>query len=343
MKLTTAQKAVGAIIIANIIWGAAPAIFKLSLQNIPVFTLAFWRFFLGALILLAILRKRAKLPTSSRRDLFLLIAYSLTGITINIIFFFWGLKLTYSINAPIIASAQPILTFILALLFLHELFSLRKLTGMILGAIGIIVIVLEPLLHTGIDGSLLGNIFLVIATVAAVIQTIIGKDVLNRFEPIAFTFWSFIIGAASFLPMASYELVKNPHIYQSLDIRGFGGLTFGAILSSAVAYTLFAWGLSKITATDASVFSYVDPIIGTVLGYFLLKEPITGFFALGSALIFGGIFLAEKRIHYHPLHLLRNTETPPSPDTPPPTQNTSPPRPHVNKKEALARIFGQRH
>lgn len=302
MSFTTVQKAFLAVIVANFIWGAAAPIFKISLDNIPPFTLAFWRFFLGALILLALLRKQAALTTKSKKDLLELVAYALTGITINIIFFFWGLRLTYSINSPVIASGAPILTFFLALMFLKEPFSLKKFMGMSLGTLGILAIVFEPLLKHGADGSVLGNLFLVIATIAAVFQTIIGRSVMPRFNPFMFTFWAFVIGSASFLPLALYEYATIPNLYTVLDWRGYMGIFYGAVFSSAAGYGLYAWGLSKVSATDASMFTYLDPVIGTILGYFVLHEPITSYFVLGAVLIFGGIFIAEGRINYHPIH-----------------------------------------
>ncbi len=326
MKLSTVQKAVIAIVIANIIWGAAPAIFKVSLTNVPTFTLAFWRFFLGALILLAFLRKKTVLPTMSQKDLLLLLGYSLSGITVNIIFFFWGLLLTYSINAPVIASAAPILTYLLAMVYLHEGFRWKKMTGMVIGFLGIILIVLEPLIKTGLHASILGNTFLVIATLGAVFQNIIGKDVFHKFEPYAYTFWSFIVGAATFFPAAVYEFVRNPHLYSSLDIRGYMGIAFGAILSSAAAYGLYAWGLSVVSASDAALFTYIDPVIGSALSFFFLKEPITNYFLIGSVLIFGGIFVAENRLHYHPFHKFQPAAQPATqPATTPPVAASTPP------------------
>ena len=333
-SMTTVQKAFLALIIANIIWGAAAAIFKLSLQNIPPFTLAFWRFFLGALIILVIIGKKVSLPLTSRRDGILLFLYGFLGITINIIFFFWGLRLTYAINSPVISSAQPILTLFFALLFLHEAFKLRKFLGMVLGTLGILVIVIEPLLLRGVDGSIIGNIYLVIATIAAVGQTIVGKKILNKYNPWAFTFWAFLVGAASFLPLALYEYAKIPHLYAALDWRGYLGIGFGAIFSSTLGYGLYAWGLSKITATDTAMFAYVDPIVGTVAGALILHEPITLPFVGGAFLIFGGIFLAEGRIHYHPIRkLIRLGKTIEEAATLP-----APPR-HLEKKKILASIF----
>lgn len=306
MKLSTIQQAFIAIIVANIIWGAAASIFKISLQNIPPFTLAFWRFFLGAIILLFVLKFKADMPTHSPRERLALVGYALTGITLNIIFFFWALTLTHSINAPVIASAAPIMTFLLAILFLKERFRAKKMLGIFLGTLGILTIVFEPLLKQGIDGSVTGNLFLIVATLGAVLQTIIYKRFLDKLDPIKVTFWAFIVGSASFLPLAVFEYINHPHLYALLDWRGYLGLSFGAILSSALAYSLYAYGLTKITATDASLFTYLDPIVGTAMGFFLLKEPISGFFLLGALFIFGGIGVAEGHLPHYPIHKLRN-------------------------------------
>jgi drug/metabolite transporter (DMT)-like permease len=295
---------------------------------------------LGAIILLPFAGKKVNMKMDSRKDTILLFLYGFLGITVNILFFFWGLELTYAINAPVIASAQPILTLFLALFFLKELFVAKKFLGMLLGTAGIIIIVIEPLLGKGIGGSILGNMYLVVATLAAVGATIAGKKIINKYNPWAFTFWAFLIGAASFLPLAAYEYFTIPQLYQHLDWRGYMGIAYGAIFSSAAAYGLFAWGLSKISASDASMFTYVDPIAGTLLAYFMLHEPITSPFLVGSMLIFGGIFLAEGRIHYHPIRkfffLGKPVDKIPIPVVP---ETIETPIKHVDKKKVLASIF----
>ncbi len=310
MRFTTVQKAFGAIIIANIIWSAASVIFKISLTNIPPFTLAFFRFAIAPLLLLPFLGKKAALHIQERRDLWALIAYSLSGITGNIIFYFLGLQRTYAINSTIIASGAPIVTLFLAHVFLHEKISIRKFLGFMFGAFGLGVIILEPLKTQTVDVSIFGNLFLVLAILCAVIQTIIGRSVLQRYNPLTFTFWAFIIGAASFLPLAVHEYMTIPHLVVSLDWRGIMGIVYGAVFSSAVAYSFYAWGLSKISATDTSLIAHLDPIVGTILGYFVLNEPITSAFILGALLIFFGIYVAEGRLHYHPIHKLRRPKEP---------------------------------
>lgn len=305
--MTTAQKAILALIIANTIWGAAGAIFKISLTNIPPFTLAFWRFFFGMLILLTIFGpKVGKAPKKLfKKDFVYLALYALSGITINIIFYFLGLQNTLSINAPVIASSGPILISIFAVVFLKEKLKQKKILGLIIGTLGIITIIVEPLLFKGMDGSFVGNFYFILATLGAVGQTIVGRKILPRYEPFMFTFWAFLIATITFIPFAVYEKLTFPGLYESLTTSGYLGIFYGAIFSSVLGYGLFAWGLSKIPATDATMYTYIDPIAGTIAGFILLREPITLPFICGSALIFIGILIAEGRIHYHPIYKLK--------------------------------------
>jgi drug/metabolite transporter (DMT)-like permease len=310
MKLSPARKAIIALIIANIIWGAGGPIFKLALHSIPPFTLAFWRFYLSAALMRLIFGSRAVIPGRLfRKDWRNLLLYTIYGITVNMIFYFWGIKLTLSLNAPIIASAAPIMTMAVAFLYLREHFRPKKILGVLTGSCGIALIVLEPLAITGnIGGSVLGNLFLIIATAGAVGQTVIGHSFIKHYDPLKITFWSNAIGSFTFLPFAVWELVKAPDLYSRIALPGYFGIFWGTVFSSFIAYYLFAWGISKMTATDASLFNYIDPIVGTFLSAIMLQEIISPLFLLGTVFIFGGIFIAEGRFHYHPLSRLLKKE-----------------------------------
>lgn len=309
MEAKTIRNGIIALIVANVIWGFASPVFKWSLGSIPPYTLAFLRFFFGSILMVAFLGKRARFPiTDGYHDALLLVLYAASGIVMNIAFFLLGLQRTLSMNGPIIASAAPVLTFVFAMVLLKETFHVRKFLGMLVGTVGIAAIVLEPLFTSGLGNghSILGNLYLVIATLGGVIGTIVGRKLFLRHDPLTLMTWSFIIGAAIFFPLATDEFVSTPDLLLRLtDVKSLVGIGFGAIFSSAVAYGCFAWGLSKIPASEATLFTYIDPIAGTILSYFWLKEPLTVPFLIGTILIFGGIFIAEGRLHYHPIHKLQ--------------------------------------
>jgi drug/metabolite transporter (DMT)-like permease len=302
----THNKAVLALIVANLIWGAASPVFKLALQNITPFTLAFLRFFGAMLILLPFTIDKLKIE---REDILNLILLSFFGITINISFFFFGLKFAPSINAPVIGSAAPIIGYLSAIFFLHEKLKMKVLTGTLLSLLGILVIVLQPLLTEGFDGQIMGNMFFVIAMIGSVGHCLILKKILPKYSSTTITFWSFFIGQFTFFPMFVYELYKY-HPFDTIDSRGINGLLFGIILSSALAYFLYDWGIKKIPVQEVGIFTYIDPLSAALIAMPLLGEFISPLFILGLLFVFGGIYLAEGRLHWHPLHRLSFREVP---------------------------------
>src|SRR3989344_4024338 len=116
------QKGIIALIVANIIWGAASPIFKFSLQNISPYFLAFIRFYGASLIFLYFAYPHLKI---NKKDYGKGFFFFIFGVTINITFFFLALKNTQAINVPIIASSGPIFGYLFSILILKEKSSLK--------------------------------------------------------------------------------------------------------------------------------------------------------------------------------------------------------------------------
>ncbi|MGB9882991.1 MAG: DMT family transporter [Microgenomates group bacterium] len=294
-----------ALIITNIIWGGASPIFKFALENIPPFTLAFTRFFFAGLIFLPLAIKNfQKLSWRRWLEIFLV---GFFGIVINITFFFLGLKKTESINVPIIASSGPVFIYIFSILFLKEKPKLKVFLGMMIALIGVLIIVLSPLFFDGkkiLLGEIEGNFFIVLATLGSVFSTIIGKDLLKKVNPYLVSAFSFLFSSVFFLILLPNEL--KTWSFNQLNIAGWSGIIYGVFFSSALAYFFYYYGISKLQAQEVGIFTYIDPIAAIVIAYPLLGELPNLWYILGSFLVFGGIYLAEGRAHYHPIHRLKN-------------------------------------
>ena len=57
-----------------------------------------------------------------------------------------------------------------------------------------------------------------------------------------------------------------------LDSRGWVGIIFGVVFSSAIAYTLYNYGISKLEAQEVGIFTYIDPVIAVLLAIPLLQR-----------------------------------------------------------------------
>ncbi len=304
MTVCETMNPVLALILANSIWGAGPPIFKLALTNIPPFTLAFIRFFLAAIIFLPI-ALRQPLRALNFKDWAAIVVGSFFGVTVNIGAYFLGLERAESINASVIASSAPVFVFFLSILFLHEKARLRTSLGMVVALVGVLLLVLEPLLFsssTGAANSLLawqGNMFYIIAMIGSVFFPIILKHVLNKVSIYVVLCFGFLFSALTFFPFMLKELATwSP---AQINAGGLFGILYGVFGCSALAYALYFYGLSKITAQEAGVFTYIDPAVTVLVAIPLLHEyPSTVYFA-SLFLILLGVYISEGRLHYHPI------------------------------------------
>ena len=295
-----------ALIIANVIWGMASPIFKFALTNIPPFTLAFIRFFFAGLIFLPIaLNKWQKLTVRQWLEIILV---GFFGITINISFFFMGLGKTESINVPVIASSGPVFVYLLSIIFLREKPKLKVLAGMLFALSGVFLIILSPLILDGkkfVFRAIEGNLFILIATFGSVLQAVFGHGVLKKVNALQVSAITFLFGSLTFIPFIPKELAIWDISF--LNFAGLTGIIYGVFFSTALAYFLFYYGVSKLNAQEVGIFTYIDPLAAIVVAGPLLNEYPNLFYLIGGVLIFGGIYFAEGRVHWHPFHRLKNT------------------------------------
>ena len=67
-----------------------------------------------------------------------------------------------------------------------------------------------------------------------------------------------------------------------------------AAAASVLAYLIFYYALTKISASRVIAFSYLQPVIVTVLGVLLLGDRVTPHLLGGGALVLVGVALAER-------------------------------------------------
>jgi drug/metabolite transporter (DMT)-like permease len=76
--------------------------------------------------------------------------------------------------------------------------------------------------------------------------------------------------------------------------EGWAGLLYMALLASVVAYLIFYWALRHLAASRLAAFTYIQPVLATLLGIEYLGERLTKNVVIGGALILAGVYLAER-------------------------------------------------
>lgn len=291
-----------ALILAHIIWGGNFVVAKVTLQEFPPMSLAFLRFSFACLFLAPFFFSQSKKVKIDKKDLPSLIAVGVFIITLNIAFFFEGIKRTTAIDASVLTLIIPILSVLLGWGYFKEKIYLINLLGIFLSLVGALVIIGLPQLLTGSISTqmLLGNILIIFASISWVIGAAFSKQMLKKYPSLIVTAIAFMVGAVVMFIPATLEYFENPSWPQQITVLGLFGLTYMILLSSISAYFLFEWGLSKTSIIAADLFQYIEPFVASFLAVMILAEKVTVPFTIGAVLIAVGVFLGTlaKEAHY---------------------------------------------
>lgn len=296
--MTSKHHALAALVIANIIWGAAPPLFKWSLESISPLSLAFFRFLFATIIVFPFAYKHLYVHKEDIVD-FLLIG--IFGATLNIGLFFLSLQYIPSINAPLIGSSAPLVVLIVYLFVFHEKPKVKAVIGAIVGLIGVLIIIIQPILQDGFNASILGNVLLIASLLCGLIHLIVSKKVVSKYPAITITFYSFLIPIFTFFPFFLSEATINGTGYLT-NTQAIIGILYGAIFASYFAHYLYYWAMKFLQAGEIALFAYVPPVVAVIVAFPLLGETLSPTYLVGAFFVFIGLYIAEAHIHYHPFH-----------------------------------------
>ncbi|WP_372714899.1 DMT family transporter, partial [Ilyobacter sp.] len=128
-------------VISSIFFSGAFIAGKFSIMEFPVFSLTFFRFLIASTILFLIMYFRGEDLKIPKSEIPHVVVLSLLGMVGYHVFFFTALKYTSSVNTSLIAASNPIMTTILASIFLKEKVSTKAAFGIVISFIGVAVIV----------------------------------------------------------------------------------------------------------------------------------------------------------------------------------------------------------
>ena len=112
----------------------------------------------------------------------------------------------------------------------------------------------------------------------------------KKLDPFILSTTSFLVGFLTFLPF----ILINGSI-STPPSQALPGILYMALLGSIVAYFTYIYGLAKIEASEATIFTYLQPLFAVPAAAIFLDEKITGAFLAGAILVAAGVFITEKR------------------------------------------------
>ena len=285
------------------VWGILPIALAVTLQELDIYTITWFRFFMAFGLLAAYLAARKEFPDLQKlRSASLgLLAIATIFLGLNYLFFLQGLVLTSPTISEVVIQLAPVLMSLGGLAIFKERYTLHQWGGLGVLALGFALFVHGQLeiVVTAQATFLLGNICLVLGAITWAIYALAQKQLLQKLS--SSTIMLVIYGGCALL----FSPLAKPQPLLSLSPLHLGMLLFCG-LNTLIAYGAFAEALDHWEASRVSAVIALTPIVTFVSMWavslltptLIAPENVTPLGLWGAVLVVAGsmvIALAKKQ------------------------------------------------
>lgn len=283
--------------LASSLWGCGFFFGKIALVEMGVGAMVLYRFLFATLVLIPLLFTHK--PNFNRREWGTLLFCAFLGIPLQFLIQFSGLSLTTVSHASLMVGTMPVFLAVAATIFAHERMDATGWFALVLSTIGAALIALgarESSIHptSGPAGpTIAGDLLVVLSLVIALGWVLLNKRLMERHSAIVVSAYGTTCGTAMLLVCvpAIYGLPPIHHV----SLKAWLALAASGLLCTAATTLLWNWGMTQVPASQAGVLLNMEPLIGSVLGVFILHESLGPTARLGGALILAAAILITTR------------------------------------------------
>jgi drug/metabolite transporter (DMT)-like permease len=278
-----------ALITTAFLQGTSTIASKVALDHMPPIMLAFSRFGIAALILLAVCHRMGARPHFGW-DAFLL---GFFGVAVAFAAQNIGLEFTTATTATLIIEGSfPVVTIALGIWLLRERINRQQAVALVLAIAGV-AMAMVPASGSSIDFSMTGALLTLVAGISLAAHTVLGRRLFRHGVSIPIVTGSVVIGTLLLAPVALVEFAMSEHV--SVTFSAVSSVLYLGVGGSALVTLLWARGLHHIRATEVAALGTIGPVVGIVAATLFLGESMNAIQFGGGAVIGLGIYLFMRQ------------------------------------------------
>jgi drug/metabolite transporter (DMT)-like permease len=277
-------------VVVCIVWGTTYLGIRIALETIPPFLMAACRWLsAGALLAAGLLARGEKIPARTSWGAYALLGVLMMGFGNGGVV--WAEQSVPSGLTAVLVAAIPFwMVAIERFFFQGDAFTGRRIAGLILGFLGIVLLVWPELTVSGGHSFLIG----VLATQFACLGWAIGSSISRRSHHT-----DNVLAASAMqmmfagLALAAAGLAHGEWSAVAFNARTAWAMVYLVLAGSVVGYSAYSYALKYLPVTTVSLYAYINPIIAVTLGTLWLDEPFSPRIVVASAVVLGGVLLVR--------------------------------------------------
>ncbi len=199
----------------------------------------------------------------------------------------FGLSITSPIDGSIISTITPVVVLIISLTVGLEVFSARRVLGVVLGLGGAVGVILTGGDSSHAAATTEGNMMMLGCAIISAVYVLWFKRLLGRYRPMVVLQWMFCITAIVVLPFGIDDLSRVDT--SNWSTHTWLAFAYLVLIPTYLPNLLLTTGLKRATPTVASIYTYVQPVVAVGISLAMGLDKLHVTTLLFAALIFAGV------------------------------------------------------
>lgn len=298
--------AIVALVVSMIIWSVSGIAIKHALVVLPPFTMIVLRFVPSVLLMLVIglIFRKSPLFGLQRLEWRDVPLFLVAGFCQPFLYYLLETFTFDALNSPTIAetllSTSPLLSPIFAALWLRERVTRYNVAGILISTAGVFALSLVGSKDYSI-GNYWGILLAFAAVSAAVVDSIMMRQVPARYSSLSFIFYAQLVSLCLFIPV--WLVKEGPEAILDLRLKiadldtqvALGCVAYLTVFASVIAFILFCFALRKVGVTQANAFNNIRPAFTALWMLLFFGEQLPVGKWIGIGLIIFGLFVCQKK------------------------------------------------
>lgn len=276
---------------ANVLWGLMAPIGKSALMEFSALSVTTFRM-VGAAACFWLLSAFCKHEHVDHKDMLKIFFASLFALVFNQGVYIFGLSLTSPIDASIVTTTLPIVTMIIAAIYLKEPVTNMKVLGIFVGAMGALILIMSSQTAGSGNSSILGDLLCLVAQISFSIYLTVFKGLSQRYSPITLNKWMFVYASMCYIPFSYHDIAG----IQWAEISSAAYLQVGYVVvgGSFLAYIFIMTAQRLLRPTVVSMYNYMQPIIASIAAIIMGLGVFGWEKGAAVALVFLSVYIVTK-------------------------------------------------
>ena len=271
---------------ANVMWGLMAPIGKSALQEFSALSVTTFRM-IGAAAAFWMLSIFCKQEHVNHRDMLKIFFASLFALVFNQGIFIFGLSMTSPIDASIVTTTLPIVTMIVAAIYLKEPITNKKVLGIFVGAMGALILILSSQAASGGNRNLC-----LVAQISFSIYLTVFKGLSQQYSAVTINKWMFVYASICYIPFSYYDISTIQ--WASISTVAIIQVLYVVLGGSFLAYLCIMTAQKLLRPTVVSMYNYMQPIVATIAAIIMGIGSFGWQKGLAIALVFLGVYIVTQ-------------------------------------------------